>query len=280
MIPKIIHYCWFGGAPLPELAQKCIESWKKYCPDYEIKCWDETNFDINCCDYVREAYEAKMWAFVSDYARFKILYENGGVYFDTDVELIKPIDDIVAKGSFMGLEKSDKAHAAPGLGLAANAGLGLAANAGLGLAKEVLDSYHNSHFVPDEKGNYETVVTRVTDIILKHGNIYPDRITEVAGITVYPPEYFCPLSYYTGEMNITENSRSIHHYMASWILPESRAILSVKKKLCSKGGIRKVIGNTAIFVLKAIRKVRTVGIKGSFEYIVNKLGTAKFGGGG
>ena len=98
-IPKIIHYCWFGGNPLPELAQKCIESWKKYCPDYEIKRWDETNFDLDCCDYVREAYQEKKWAFVSDYARFKILYEYGGVYFDTDVELIKPIDDIVEKGA-------------------------------------------------------------------------------------------------------------------------------------------------------------------------------------
>lgn len=80
MIPRVIHYCWFGGNELPESAVKCIESWKKYCPDYEIKEWNESNFDINECDYVREAYEAKRWAFVSDYARFKILYENGGVY--------------------------------------------------------------------------------------------------------------------------------------------------------------------------------------------------------
>ena len=108
MIPKIIHYCWFGGNPLPELAQKCIASWKKYCPDYEIKEWNETNFDLNCCDYVREAYEAKKWAFVSDYARFWILYHEGGVYFDTDVEVPKPIDTIVEKGSFMGCEKSNQ----------------------------------------------------------------------------------------------------------------------------------------------------------------------------
>ena len=263
MIPKIIHYCWFGGKPLPELAQKCIESWKKYCPGYEIKRWDETNFDINCCDYVREAYEAKMWAFVSDYARFKILYENGGVYFDTDVELIKPIDDIITKGSFMGLEKSNKAYTAPGLGLAANAGLGL--------AEEVLDSYHNSHFVKNKNGSYETVVTRVTNIILKHGDINRDKITEIAGITIYPPEYFCPLNYYTGEMNITENTRSIHHYMASWVIPESRVALSVKKKLCSKGGVRKVIGNILVFVLKAIGKVRKLGIRKSLEYIWNKI---------
>ena len=256
MIPKVIHYCWFGGNPLPELAQKCIESWKKYCPDYEIKRWDETNFDINCCEYVREAYGAKMWAFVSDYARFRILYENGGVYFDTDVELIKPIDDIIAKGPFMGLEESGTAQVGPGLGLAANAGLGL--------AEEVLKSYHNSHFVKGENGCYDTVVTRVT-------NIFPDKISEVAGITIYPPEYFCPLNCYTGKMNLTENSHSIHHYMASWVTSESRAIFKINEKFYGSNGIRKVLGNIAVFILKAIRKVKTVGFKETVHFVVRKL---------
>ncbi len=220
MIPKIIHYCWFGGNPLPELAQKCIDSWKKYCPNYEIKQWDETNFDVNCCEYVREAYEAKMWAFVSDYARFKILYENGGVYFDTDVELIKPIDDIVKNGSFMGLEEASKIYVATGLGLGAEKGLSL--------LEEILDDYYHSHFKLDENGAYKkTVVTRVTDIIIERGIIYPDKITEVAGITIYPPEYFCPLNYYTGEMKITENSRSIHHYMATWTSKWEKRIIYI-----------------------------------------------------
>ena len=105
MIPKIIHYCWFGGNPLDKLGQKCLDSWKQYFPDYEIKEWNETNFDVNCCQYIKEAYAAKKWAFVSDYARFKILYEQGGVYFDTDVEVIKPFDDILIKGNYMGCEK-------------------------------------------------------------------------------------------------------------------------------------------------------------------------------
>ena len=96
-IPKVIHYCWFGGNPLPEEYVKYIESWKKYLPDYEIKRWDESNFDFSTCDYAREAYEAKKWAFVSDYVRLKVVYDNGGLYFDTDVEVIKPIDDIIKK---------------------------------------------------------------------------------------------------------------------------------------------------------------------------------------
>ena len=117
MIPKIIHYCWFGGNPLPEDAKKYIESWRKYCPGYEIKEWNESNFDINCCDYVREAYEAKKWAFVSDYARFYILYQYGGLYFDTDVEMIRPLFSILQKGSFMGMEVNSPACVAPGLSL-------------------------------------------------------------------------------------------------------------------------------------------------------------------
>ena len=108
MITKTIHYCWFGRGELPEKAKQCIESWKKFCPDYEIKEWNEDNFDMNSCAYVKEAYEAKKWAFVSDYARFEILYKYGGLYFDTDVELVKSFDDIVSKGTFMGLQPGKK----------------------------------------------------------------------------------------------------------------------------------------------------------------------------
>ena len=106
MIPKTIHYCWFGGNPLPEMAIKCIESWKKFLPDYEIKQWDESNFDVNMIPYAAEAYKAKKYAFVSDFARFWILYNYGGLYFDTDVEVIKPMDNIIAKGPFMVCENA------------------------------------------------------------------------------------------------------------------------------------------------------------------------------
>ena len=116
MIPKIIHYCWFGGNPLPASALKCIESWRKYCPDYEIKEWNESNYDVNKIRYSSQAYQAKKYAFVSDYARFDILYQWGGLYFDTDVEVIRPIDDILAKGAFLGLETSETVN--PGLGMA------------------------------------------------------------------------------------------------------------------------------------------------------------------
>lgn len=142
MIPKVIHYCWFGGNPLPQLAQKCIESWKKNLPNYEIKQWNENNFDINIIPYTSEAYKAKKYAFVSDYARLWILYKYGGLYFDTDVEIIKPLDCIIKKGPFMGIEKYD------GTGIPAVApGLGLGANPGLWLYAELLDLYSNIHFI-------------------------------------------------------------------------------------------------------------------------------------
>ena len=103
-IPKVIHYCWFGGNPLPKSAKKCIDSWKKYCPDYKIIRWDESNFDINCTPYCEKLYNEKRWAFLSDYARLKIIYENGGIYFDTDVELVKPLDDLLHNQCFMGID--------------------------------------------------------------------------------------------------------------------------------------------------------------------------------
>ena len=143
MIPKVIHYCWFGRNTLPPLAVKCIESWKKYFPDYEIKEWNEENFNVNIIPYTKEAYEMKKYAFVSDYARFWILYHYGGLYFDTDVEVIRPMDDIIDKGPFMGCEKNIDNNGETILAVAP--GLGLGANPGLGLYSELLQLYSTFH---------------------------------------------------------------------------------------------------------------------------------------
>ena len=212
MIPKKIHYCWFGGNSLPEDAKKYIKTWKKYCPDYEIIEWNEKNFDVNCCPYVKEAYESKKWAFVSDYARFYILYKHGGIYFDTDVELIKPIDEIVSRGAFMGLESEKPIMVAPGLGLGAAAGLPI--------YKEILDFYNKRHFVND-CGEFDTttVVVNVTNILKLNGLKNKNIIQNVRDIYVYPVEYFCPKSFDSGKLNITENTYSIHHFNGSWLTP-------------------------------------------------------------
>ena len=188
MIPKVIHYCWFGGNPLPEDAKKCIASWKKYLPDYEIKEWNESNFDVNCCPYVKEAYEAKKYAFVSDYARFHVLYQEGGLYFDTDVEVIKNMDYIIAAGNFMGFEKSlatkqQESGTTPRnsvLGVAP--GLGLGVNPGLALLGELLDFYEIKEHFAIEDG---TVVDYTTDLLRKHGLVEEHRLQKVADITIY-----------------------------------------------------------------------------------------------
>lgn len=216
MIPKIIHYCWFGGNPLPPLAEKCIESWKKYFPDYEIKRWDESNFDVNIIPYTKEAYEAKKYAFVSDYARFYILYKYGGLYFDTDVEVIKPMNDIIAAGSFMGCENPSKVNEAP-VRLGVNAGLGLGSTSQLPIIKEIIDHYNKLHFKrADGSLDKTTIVTYTTDILCKHGLVNTSEIQNVAGMNIYPCEYMCPLDYTSGILNITPKTVSIHHYTASW----------------------------------------------------------------
>lgn len=217
-IPKIIHYCWFGGKQLPKLAQKCLNSWKYFFPDYEIKEWNEKNFDIHICPYVEEAYEMKKWAFVSDYARFWILYHYGGIYFDTDVEVIRDMKDVLYSGAFMGCEAGHEYS--NNLNLGVNPGLGLGANSGFGLYREILDSYERIHFRnTDGTINERTIVDYTTAIMQKYGFQGNGGIEKVCNVIVYPPEYFCPMNYLTGKVEITENTRSVHYYSASWASP-------------------------------------------------------------
>lgn len=213
MIPKIIHYCWFGRNPLPKSAIKCINSWKKFFPDYEIKEWNEDNFDVNIIPYTAEAYKMKKYAFVSDYARFWILYRHGGLYFDTDVEVIKPMDDIVAHGPFMGIEVPATKMILP----AVAPGLGLGVIPGLGLYKEILDYYTPLHFLKkDGTLNQVTVVNHVTKVLEQNGLLSTNDIQEVAGVWIYPRDYFNPLDDSTGRLMTTENTRTIHWYTRTW----------------------------------------------------------------
>lgn len=209
MIPKTIHYCWFGRNPLPKLAKKCIKSWKKYCPDYEIIEWNEDNFDISACPlYVRQAYEAKKWAFVTDYVRLKVVYDHGGIYLDTDVELKKPLDALLSYGAYFGFE--DGVHIATGLGFGAEKGHPL--------LKELMDDYAEIPFVRED-GSFDTLPCpqRNTAILLRHGMQQNDSRQVLDGnILILPSEYFCPLSYQNGRKKCTENTISIHWFDASW----------------------------------------------------------------
>lgn len=205
-IPHVIHYCWFGGAPLPPDAERCIASWRRFFPGWEIKRWDETNYDVRAVPYTAQAYDMGKYAFVSDYARFDILHREGGVYLDTDVEAIRSFDDIVAAGAFMGME-----------GLMVAPGLGMGAPAGHPLYSEMLRIYESMPFA-DAAGRRlpGTVVSIATDMLLSHGYKKDGRKQMVEGITIYPPEYFCPLDDITGRLDITPATRSIHHYAKSW----------------------------------------------------------------
>jgi len=277
MIPKIIHYCWFGGNPLPELAVKCIDSWQKFFPDYEIKEWNESNFDLNCCDYVREAYEAKKWAFVSDYARFWILYRYGGLYFDTDVEIIKSFDDVIDKGPFMGCESWIPSSTMNDINMnfACNPGLGLAATPHLDLYKEVLEDYESDHFTILEKGGPPTVVERTTKILLSHGLKNILEVQQISDIYIYPPEYFCPMNYITGIVTVTDNTRSIHHYTASWLNATEKKIVKIQQRYAAKGKAGCAAEKMKTFPLRVKNKINKLGFSGTVRFVIKKI-TRKF----
>ena len=214
MIPKIIHYCWFGKNPLPPLALKCISSWKKFFPDYEIKQWNEDNFDIGSVAYVSEAYNMKKYAFVSDYVRFYVLCQYGGIYFDTDVEVVKNMDDILERGAFMGCEKDSTSFSYPSVA----PGLGLGAEPHMPFYEKILKYYESRHFC-DSNGSPlpGNVVSYTTELLIADGLKKKNEIQNVSGITVYPKDFFCPMDYVTGKIEFTENTRSIHLYSASWL---------------------------------------------------------------
>lgn len=219
MIPKIIHYCWFGGNPLPESACKCIASWRKFFPDYEIKEWNEANYDVASIPYTADAYAAGKYAFVSDFVRFDILYKEGGLYFDTDVEVIRPMDDIIAAGPFMGFEKASipgAANESDGLGVAP--GLGLGVEPGNQIYRELIEAYHRlSFYNTDGSPNLTTIVKYTTNLLIEKGLVLNNKLQQVDGIYIYPNDYFNPLNDNTGKLDITDNTRSIHWYSKTWL---------------------------------------------------------------
>lgn len=243
-IPKTIHYCWFGGNPLGPDEMACIESWKKYLPGYEIKLWNENNWDVDCCDYVREAYSAKKWAFVSDYARLDIINRYGGIYFDTDVEVVNAIDDILEHGPFLGMETMGLDG---GLGTV-NPGLGFASCPNDPLLDEVLAEYAGEHFIKsDGSYNEKTIVDRTTEIVNRCARIFPDGFWHANGFTVYPVEYFNPKDYLTGSIVLTDNTRCIHHFSMSWFTPRRKYKHKVYLSLLSKGVPGRIANYIAVF---------------------------------
>lgn len=207
MIPKVIHYCWFGGNPKNDVINKCIESWKKYCPDYEIKEWNEKNYDITKHPFMKKAYEAKKWAFVSDYARVDILYQYGGVYLDTDVELVASLDSYLKYNFYAGFESVSFV----------SFGLGFGSVEGHPVLKDILKYYDNLEFPDNEFAISMVSCPRIqTEVLVKHGMVCNNQTQVFEDCHIFSTEYFSPMSFKTGQTNITENTVSIHHYDMSW----------------------------------------------------------------
>lgn len=263
MIPKIIHYCWFGHNPLPKLAQECIATWKKHCPDYEIKEWNEDNIDISCIGYMQEAYEEKAWGFVSDVARLQIIYEHGGIYLDTDVEILKSFDTLLHHTAFMGMEdgRFNKKNVALGLGFGAEKGNEL-------IGKFLYD-YQDRHF-RNKDGTLDRTPCPViqTAVLTREGFRPQNKQQTICGAIVYPTEFFSPYSPITGISCCTSNSYSIHHYDGSWITEEEKALTEKKHLIYQKYGYFAILIWASTWICQ---KVHTVGIRKTFRLILNKI---------
>ncbi|HHW23095.1 MAG TPA: glycosyl transferase [Clostridiaceae bacterium] len=222
MIPKKIHYCWVGGSPIPEKNMKCIESWKRFCPDYEIIEWNESNYDFSKNRYMKEAYEAGKWGFVPDYARLDIIYNHGGIYLDTDVELIKPLDELLYNNAYCGFENIQLV----------NLGLGFGGIAGFSLFKKMRDSYNDISFI-NQDGSLNLVPSPFlqTDFLTNYGLKKNGGFQVIEGLSVYPVEYFAPLSLSTRQLVKTENTYSIHWFDGSWLDKAQRESSDVYESL-------------------------------------------------
>lgn len=202
MIPKIIHYCWFGGRPLPKSARKCIASWKKYCPDYDIVEWNERNFDVNINQYTQSCYKNKQWAFLSDYVRLFVVYQHGGFYFDTDVEVIRSIDELRNNESFWGFENNQ--YVASGLGFGA-----VSKNR---VVEMMIQEYMVLYSERKEPVNCPKLNTAA---LVKLGLKQNGQFQKLECATVYPKDYFNPMNSLTGQITISSNTYTIHRYTMS-----------------------------------------------------------------
>ena len=206
-IPKIIHYCWFGGKPMRDDFKVYIETWKKFCPDYEIVCWDESNYDYKQNEYMYQAYKHGKWGFVPDFARLDIICRFGGVYLDTDVELIKNIDDLLCDEAFCGFEDRDST----------NNGSGFGAVAGFPIIKEQLKIYDMLSFVnKDGSFNFTPGPYYQTRKLIEFGLKRNNSLQKINGMKIYPSDVLSPMSFSTRQTNITSNTYSIHHYSMTW----------------------------------------------------------------
>lgn len=237
---KCIHYIWLGGKKKPRIIKKCIKSWKKFFPDWNIIEWNESNLDLDLCEFTRQAYDNQKYAFAADVFRFDILNKYGGLYFDTDVKVIKSFDDIIQKcDAFVGYEFK---MAAPGLVL-------YESMPGDPIMKKILDLYKTQSFFDGVNFNTKVVGEYFCEILEEFGFVYENKLQQCGNMTVFPNTYFCPIDGYGNPVNMSEETRSIHLYAASWIPPKERYIKKIKTLFYKVFGYRLIQG-----LLNVVRK--------------------------
>lgn len=246
MIPKIIHYCWFGENPKTKLIKKCIKSWIKFCPDYKIIEWNESNIDLAKYVYASQAYKMKKFAFVSDQIRFIVLQEHGGIYLDTDVEIVKNIDDLLSNNCFMGFETNTMV--APGLIVGSE-------KDGI-LVKKIVDFYERQRFILNDGSlNLSTVVQYTTGILSEMGLKVDGSFQKSDAITLYPIEWFNPYDIRHSKSQFTKNTYSIHHFQATWMTKEQKRVIRRTKLIQKIFGkkIYKFLSKTKNYIKERIK---------------------------
>ncbi len=245
MIPKVIHYCWFGRGEMPKLAKICIESWKKYMPDYELYLWNEDSFDVNSNLFTKQAYESRKFAFVTDYVRLYALYHHGGIYMDTDVEVIKNMDYFLQFPAFSGFEDE------------INIPTGLMASAKGGNWVKFLLSYYDDRPFIKEDGSMDTLTNTATiGRMTKEMGFVPNNKYQVIAdeVHIFPKDYFCPKSQVTGKIEATENTFCIHHFSGSWMPLKKKRMTHAKRKLMAVIGVKNVEFLIRVLQLKKLKK--------------------------
>lgn len=230
-IPKIIHYCWVGGNPKPQSVLYCIQSWKRYCPDYEIWEWNETNYDFTKSEYMRQAYEAKKWGFVPDYARLDIVYEHGGIYLDTDVEMVRSFDELLENRAFFGFENTGNGE------FFVNCGHGFGAEPGHEALRKARDVYEHVQFIRED-GSLNLLASPyyTTQALRQIGLVQENRDQQLPGVQVYASDVLCPKNFLTGQLNKTARTVSIHHFTASWVDEKIKAELARQQAVKNRYG--------------------------------------------
>jgi hypothetical protein len=266
MIPKLIHYCWFGGRPLPEEYSAYIEGWKRVLPDYEFKLWNESNFNVNIVPFTAQVAAVKKWGFIVDYIRAWAVYNYGGVFLDADVEIVKPLDDLLRDNvCFAGFE--DKKHINPGSIFAGEKNCRI--------ARELMDFYAQYSFVK-ENGELNQTASPVifTDMLMKYGLKQKNVYQNLGMFTAYPTDYFCPKDFVTGETKITTNTYTIHHFAMSWFSELDMFLITRRRNIIARLG-NNIPTRALLFVMNFVTRCGKIGVKNTLSYYTKRYITER-----